>query len=264
MWGAQYIRFQDSAMGMMSSHFAMLLAAQHPSLVILLPPTRIHWPSFKAEVCCLLLTRFPLPLLPLPPSPPLTTRWLLLLLFLAVLVRPCASMCVLVHACESLWKLVHAGACLWLLEFYSSGSNLSATHLPLIPGPSSFLVQVCVCLCLSVFARARLCLCLCLRLRLCRRLRLCLRLCTGSHVSMRVAGIEEHLVSKLVRDGGQRGGAHMGLERCPPPSPPSSYRTRRGGGNGRGRQANAREGRGGRVGQAHTFGMCPRPLGNAC
>ena len=157
MWGAQYIRFEDSAMGMMSSHFAMLLAAQHPSLVILLPPTRIHWPSFKAEVCCLLLTRFPLPLLPLPPSPPLTTRWLLLLLlFLAVLVRPCASLCVLVcplcvlvcpfvvvcpcvsfvcpcvslcvlsslcvlvHACGSLRMLVHACGC------------LSATHQALI------------------------------------------------------------------------------------------------------------------------------------
>ena len=120
MWGAQYIRFEDSAMGMMSSHSAMLLAAQHPSLVILLPATRMHWPSFKPEVSCLL--RRPLPSSPPPVAfpPPLTTRWLLLLLLLAVLVRlvrPCVRLWELLDArsfgCTSMWDLVHACACLW-------------------------------------------------------------------------------------------------------------------------------------------------------
>ena len=48
-WAAQYISFKDSEMGMHSSYIPMRLASEHPHDVIVLPPARMHWPSFRAE-----------------------------------------------------------------------------------------------------------------------------------------------------------------------------------------------------------------------
>jgi len=48
-WAAQYVSFKDSEMGMHSSYFPMRLASEHPHDVIVLPPSRMHWPSFRAE-----------------------------------------------------------------------------------------------------------------------------------------------------------------------------------------------------------------------
>jgi hypothetical protein len=48
-WLAQYIAFRDSNMGVHSSYYPMILAREHPDEVMLLPPSRMHWPSFKPE-----------------------------------------------------------------------------------------------------------------------------------------------------------------------------------------------------------------------
>ena len=49
-WTAQYMSFKDSEMGLHSSYYPMLIAREHPAEVVLLPPSQMHWPSFKAEV----------------------------------------------------------------------------------------------------------------------------------------------------------------------------------------------------------------------
>ena len=49
-WVSQYVAFKDSEMGAHSSYYPMLLATEYPHQVLLLPPTHMHWPSFKAEV----------------------------------------------------------------------------------------------------------------------------------------------------------------------------------------------------------------------
>jgi hypothetical protein len=48
-WAAQYVSFRDSEMGVHSSYFPMILAREHAGEVIVLPPTRMHWPSFRAD-----------------------------------------------------------------------------------------------------------------------------------------------------------------------------------------------------------------------